>query len=453
VSGKEATAKQDRGPTPQIPAEAGQELAPQESDSATAARMTRTSLGGPPPLSPPQVLALQRSLGNRATMALLPPGILQRQVRTTAARAETAEVDARSSPRDPALPETAVESVQAQASPLADPLPRQEQLENREEEREEPIQTRPAGRQTLHVHPGLQPDTRPGPVTRPAVQQRSVQRAPETHARQDVVVIVGRPSFTIERKETRQDKEDMEAWRAAAAALSSTVFEGLTVDKAFAGLKKLKTPIGKLYIICHSGREGVAEIDPDGTLRSTTVADLTRRIKRAAGQLENRAPQSIEMLSCSVGGSVKTMGQIGGALGAATVRAPKGMTVITGRSITVDGKRLTKARIRKLRLKDGALSSYIQQTDALKYYDFVPGVPHPDPAPSRADKMKHLVAVLRKTGMIPFVAFNAAPGDRDAVPYWNASVERRSLTEKLGDPEEVDRLVPRQGVIEVDVRP
>jgi hypothetical protein len=429
VSGKEAKAKQDQGPAPQIPAEAQQELTPQEPDLATAARLARASPGGPPPLKPRQVLALQRSLGNRATMTVLPPGILQRQVRATAARAETAEVDAGSSRRDPAL------------------------LEIAEEEREERIQTRPAGRQTLDGHPGLQTEMRPAPVTRPAVQRRSVQRAPAAPARQDVVVIVGRPSYTIARRENRQDKENMKAWRAAAAALSSTVFEGLTVDKAFAGLKRLRTPIGKLYIICHSGPDGIAEIEPDGTLRSTTVANVTRRIRTAAGELRNRAPQSIEMLSCSVGGSVKTMGQIGGALGAAKVRAPKGMTVISGRSITVDGIRLTKARIRRLKLRNSVLSSYIQQTDALRYYDFVPGVPHPQPAPSRADKMKHLVAVLRKTGMIPFVAFNAAPGERDAIPYWKAPVERRSLTGRPSSSEQVGELAPRQGVIEIDVRP
>ncbi len=243
----------------------------------------------------------------------------------------------------------------------------------------------------------------------------------------------------------------MAAWRAAAWAFSSTVFEGLTVDKAFAGLRSLKTPIGKLYIIGHADSSGIAEIKSNGTTVSTTVADLTKRIRRAAGRLGNRAPQSIEMLSCYGGGSPKSMGQIGKALGAPIVRAPVRKTVITGGTINVNGKKLTKTRIR--RLKNPTLRSYIKQTDALKYYDYVPGVPHPQPAPSRADKLKALVSVLRKTGMIVFVGFNAEPGKRDAVPYWKAPVEHRSATKELSDIEQASQFLRSKGVIEVTVRP
>ncbi len=288
------------------------------------------------------------------------------------------------------------------------------------------------------------------------VQQRGTNilaRAPgtTTQKRQDVVIIVGRPSMTIKRHESRQDKANMAAWRAAARAFSSTVFEGLTVDKAFAGLRRLRKPIGKLYIIGHAGSSGFAEIKSNGTTVVTTVADLTKRIKSAAGSLGNRAPQSVEMLSCFGGGSPKTMGRIGKSLGASTVRAPVRTTVISGRTFRVNGRKLTKARIR--RLSDSTLRSYISKTDAVKYYDFVPGVPHPQSAPSRTEKLKALVGVLRKTGMIPFVGFNAAPGDRSALPYWKAPVERRKATEVLTDMERASQFLGSKGVIEVTLRP
>ncbi len=288
------------------------------------------------------------------------------------------------------------------------------------------------------------------------VQQRGTKvlaRAPgpTTQQRQDVVIIVGRPSMTTKRHETRQEKENMAAWRAAARAFSSTVFEGLTVDKAFAGLRKLRKPIGKLYIIGHADSSGFAEIKSDGTTVATTVADLTKRIKRATGSLGNRAPQSVEMLSCFGGGSPKTMGRIGRALGASTVRAPVRTTVISGRILKINGRKLTKARIR--RLTDSTLRSYIKQTDAVKYYDFVPGVPHPQAALSKTKKLKALVGVLRKTGMIPFAGFNAEPGKREAVPYWKAPVEHHKASEVLSDMERASQYLGSKGVIEVTVRP
>jgi hypothetical protein len=250
--------------------------------------------------------------------------------------------------------------------------------------------------------------------------------------RQDAVVIVGRPSKTIESKESRKDKENMQTWRAAGRALSTNVYEGLTVDIAFAGLKKLKKPIGKLYIIGHADAAGVGEVDPQGRSVSTTVEDLTKRMKAATGALSGGAPESVEILACFGGGSPKTMGRIGEALGASKIRAPVQTTVISGTIIKIQsgGKttRLNRAKIRKL--SKATLIDYIKQTDALKYYDFVPGVPHPQPAPSKEDKLNALVSVLRKTGMIPYVSYNEEPGERDAVPYWKAKVEDRGAIEE-----------------------
>ena len=59
-------------------------------------------------------------------------------------------------------------------------------------------------------------------------ESRSVKTAyktkSEVKARQVVAVIVGRPSNTIPKKETPQDKEDMMAWRSSAIALAPVVF-------------------------------------------------------------------------------------------------------------------------------------------------------------------------------------------------------------------------------------
>lgn len=274
-------------------------------------------------------------------------------------------------------------------------------------------------------------------------------------ARQDVVIIVGRPSGKLKSRETPKEREEMTAWRAAARALTPNVLEGLTVDKALTGLQKYKVHIGKLYIICHADVSGIGEVSTSGVAVSTTLEDLTKRIKAATGSLGNRAPQSIEMLSCYGGGSPKTMGKIGQALGASTVRAPVRETVISGIVMKLGSgskaTRLTIARIHRLGLSDDTLIVYIKQTDALKYYDFVPGVPHPQSTPSSADKLTALVGVLRTTGMIPFVSYNAPPGERDAVPYWRAPVQRRQATDVLTPEERNMQYLSGKGLIEVTV--
>jgi len=271
-------------------------------------------------------------------------------------------------------------------------------------------------------------------------------------ARRDVAIIVGRPSQTIPRNETPADKENMSAWRAAATALAPTVMEGLTVNKAFAGLRRVRFPIGKLYIIAHADVSGIGEVSRSGASVATTLASVTRRIRAATGSLGTRAPRTVEMLSCYGGGVPKTMAAIGGAVGAATVRAPMRTTVIGGITIKVKTRgrlrRLDRRNIARLRLTDTKLKEYIKHTDALKHYDFVPGVPHPRSGPSTADKLKALAGVLRKTGMIPFVSYNAAPGERYAVAYWKAPVQRRSATAKAAS---ALTFLGAKGVIEVKV--
>lgn len=264
--------------------------------------------------------------------------------------------------------------------------------------------------------------------------------------RQDVVIIVGRPSRTLESKETAEEKEQMEAWRSAAKALSPFVLEGLQVDQAFADLKKLKAPIGKLYIIGHADESGIGEVNAKGEPVSTTVEDVTRRMKQAAGSLGDRKPESIEMLACFGGGSPKTMGSIGEAVGASKVRAPVRTTVISAHTFKLKGKTLTAKDMAGM--SDEKLFEFIQQTDALKFYDHVPGVPHPAPELSEEEKLKTIAGVLRKLGAIPFVSYNEAPGERDSVPYWKASVEKHKKTEEELSPGE---MLGSKGVIEVDV--
>jgi hypothetical protein len=263
--------------------------------------------------------------------------------------------------------------------------------------------------------------------------------------RQDVAIIVGRPSRTIESKETAEEKEQMEAWRGAAHGLAPVVLEGLTVDKAFAGLKTLKAPIGKLYIIGHADASGVGEISDTGDSVSRTVENLTQRMKKAQGELGDRRPESVEMLSCFGGGSPQTMGKIGEAVGAPTVRAPVQQTVISARIIRLNEKRLTAKQARQT--SDEDLNSYIQSTDALKNYDYVPGVPHPDTRPSETEKLSALRELLRRTGVISYVSYNAEAGKRDALPYWKAPVQKKKRTDELS----VDEDLTSKGVIEVDV--
>jgi hypothetical protein len=265
-------------------------------------------------------------------------------------------------------------------------------------------------------------------------------------ARQDVVVIVGRPSQTIASKETPKEKEQMEAWRAAGHALSPVVLEGLTVDKAFAGLRKLKKPIGKLYIIGHADESGIGEVGRAGESISSTVESLTARMKKATGALGANKPESVEMLSCFGGGDPQTMGKIGETLGAQQVRAPVQMTVIAGRTININGKRLTPAKMKSM--KNEELIKLILKTDALQHYDFVAGVPHPDPPLSKEQKLEALAGAMRQTGMISYISFNSAPGERNATPYWKAPVEKRKKTEEL----DIGEQISNKGLIEVDVQ-
>jgi hypothetical protein len=259
----------------------------------------------------------------------------------------------------------------------------------------------------------------------------SRQPAAGAQQRQDAVIIVGRPSQTTRRRETAKQRDDMNAWRAAAKALSPNVFEGLRVDIALAKLSRSGLTIGKLYIIAHFDPAGIGEVRADGATVSTSVTNLVERIKKAAKNLGNRAPRAVDMLSCYGGGIPTTMGKIGKALGASAVRAPVEETVITSDTIIVEKRTLTRRQLRRLR--DSVLEGYIQQIEAHKKYDFVPGVPHPQTAPSKAEKLKALVGVVRKLGRIPYVAYNAAAGEHDAVPYWKGG--------------------PGQGVREVKVKP
>jgi hypothetical protein len=264
--------------------------------------------------------------------------------------------------------------------------------------------------------------------------------------RQDVVVIVGRPSMTIASKETQEEKEQMQTWRAAGRALSPDVLEGLTVDEAFTKLRKLKKPIGKLYIIGHADPSGIGEVNKKGESVSTTLEDLTARMKKATGALGANRPESVEMLSCFGGSEPKMMGRIGETLGAQQVRAPVQMTVVSGKNFKMKGKLLTAADMRKE--KKEVLLKWIEQSKALQHYDYVAGVPHPDPPPSKAQKLDAMVGIMRQTGMIPFISYNSEPGERDAVPYWKAPIEKRKKTENLSDDEQLSN----KGLIEVDVQ-
>jgi len=245
-----------------------------------------------------------------------------------------------------------------------------------------------------------------------------------------VAVIVGRASL---------DKVWQMSWRAAARALAPIVFEGLRVNKPFKDLGALKKPIGKLYIICHSDPSGIGEYDADGTRLGKPVDDVAGRIKNAAGALGDRAPKLIWFLSCFGGGRPETISKIGRALGATLVRAPIHMTVISSIFIydkNAEGKKTLLPHARIKRLSDSKLSAYIKHPniDGLKYYDFVPGVPHPKSGPSRARKLESLVSILRKTGSIPRVSFNEPPDHHEAVPYWKASIQRRKPTGKVSTP-------------------
>ena len=57
--------------------------------------------------------------------------------------------------------------------------------------------------------------------------------------------------------------------------------------------------------------------------------------------------------------------------------------------------------------------------EPLAYYDYVPGVPHGrDLYLSDGEKLIYLAQILKRTGTIPYISYNADPGVRIAVPYW-----------------------------------
>jgi hypothetical protein len=169
-------------------------------------------------------------------------------------------------------------------------------------------------------------------------------------------------------------------------------------------------------------------------------------MKKAVGALGANKPVSVEMLSCFGGGTPKTMGKIGETLGAQTVRAPVQMTVVSGRTFNVNGKRLTATETQKLPEK--TLIAYIKKTDGMKFYDFAAGVPHPAEPPSEEDKMKALIWQVRQTGMISYISFNSEPGERDAVAYWKAPIMKRKKTEDLPEAESMTN----KGLVQVDIQ-
>lgn len=288
------------------------------------------------------------------------------------------------------------------------------------------------------------------------VQQRKkgtmqIQKADDPSpqaARQDVVVIVGRPSLTIEENETPEEKEQMRTWRAAAQALAPTVFEGLTVDEAFKGLKQHPTPIGKLYIISHADITGIGEVSPDGTAVSKTITDMLKRLRAATGDLGEKAPLSVDLLSCYGGGSPEVIARIGETLETERIRAPIQETVISGKTIKLSksgGKPVLLTAREAASLSDETLKGYIRQMDVVKHYDHVPGVPHPPEELSSDEKLNNLVSIFRRVGMIPFVSYNGPPGERYSVPYSKVSVEQREKTDVISI---ADQLSGR-GLIEV----
>ena len=59
-----------------------------------------------------------------------------------------------------------------------------------------------------------------------------------------------------------------------------------------------------------------------------------------------------------------------------------------------------------------------------------------------------LVQIVRRTGMVPMIAFNAEPGKRDAVPHWKASVAQKSKTAELTTGE----MLTSRGLVEVNLQ-
>jgi hypothetical protein len=97
---KQITGRQDSAPKAQAPAEPQPELAPPEPGTVPAA-LGQALLGGAPPLKPSQVLALQRRMGNRATLAVLSPAVFQRPTTDTLPASDAIQ---RQEELDPAAP-------------------------------------------------------------------------------------------------------------------------------------------------------------------------------------------------------------------------------------------------------------------------------------------------------------------------------------------------------------
>lgn len=82
--------------------------------------------------------------------------------------------------------------------------------------------------------------------------------------------------------------------------------------------------------------------------------------------------------------------------------------------------KMTKKHFKKMSIKDIKKLIETNFSEALANYDFIPGVPH-TAGISREKKLEYLAQVLRKVGMIPYVAFNFAAGESGAVPIGTKS--------------------------------
>ncbi len=261
--------------------------------------------------------------------------------------------------------------------------------------------------------------------------EKGKKKKAESTDRTDVALIIGRPSGDLPKRETKQDKEDMQAWRATAHALAPYVFEAWTIDEALRKVRKLNRPIETLYLISHGQHGNIGELNSEGG-NIDTVQGLSKRIKEATSGMGPDAPQMVELLNCSPGEDTQKMLELGKAFGTKRIRGPETEIFISGFVLKVNNRVLGEKEVQSL--KPAILQKYILQTPALKQYDFVVGVPHEDGL-SDENKMQALIEVCKKTGMIPTMALGAQPGEHGAVPHWKARVEQEL-------PDEVSRYDP-----------
>ena len=106
-------------------------------------------------------------------------------------------------------------------------------------------------------------------------------------------------------------------------------------------------------------------------------------------------------------------------------------------------------------LDPGVLIKVVEHLEEpLAYYDYVPGVPQGrDLYLTDAEKLIYLARILKRTGTIPYISFNADVGEDFAVPYWwkPRPVPPRKLTEE----ERFDLSIgsQRKPPVEVRIRP